>query len=155
VQREAVENSLWYKEVLAPAAEHSQAFFNTNAQKEEQIGALWGDNWNAVVNPGVSPPFLEFERHSSTHWTIDDAWNRKLGDKGYITLYQLAQCNLTVQEAGVALAHSLKGRQPGTWGEYRTAYRSTSPYLRQPRLRPIPFRTTLVRRRRWVRWRRS
>jgi hypothetical protein len=63
VQREA-ENTLWYKEVLAPAAERSQTFFNTKAQKEEQIGAIWGDNWNAVVNPGVSPPFLEFERHS-------------------------------------------------------------------------------------------
>jgi hypothetical protein len=64
VQREAAENTLWYKEALAPVAERSQTFFNTKAQKEEQIGAIWGDNWNAVVNPGVSPPFLEFERHS-------------------------------------------------------------------------------------------
>jgi hypothetical protein len=64
VQREAAENTLWYKEALAPAAERSQTFFNTKAQKEEQIGAIWGDNWNAVVNPGVAPPFLEFERHS-------------------------------------------------------------------------------------------
>jgi hypothetical protein len=60
------------------------------------------------------------------NYHITEAWNRKLGYKGYIKLYQLAQCDLTVQEAGVGLALSLKGRQLGKWDGCHTAYLSTS-----------------------------